>query len=119
LNDVQPYYKGNGENIWRISRLDNIDKHRILLACEDITGIGGDFSGAGIDFQNCRLENQSLTGALYASNAPLSLGDETILTFRVIIAEKDHFYNEDLLSTIDNLIKNVKITISNIIKECE
>lgn len=101
--EIQPYRGGKGDAIWRMNKLDNIDKHRLLLATEDITGLeDAEFFGDSRLIMG-RIENRYPGGYLAITTDPLVSKDETRLTVEVVIAEREYFPDANLTKTLGQL----------------
>ena len=112
-SQIQPYKSGKGKNLWHMNKLDIIDKHRLLLAVSEITGIAGDWKFTNGDaLIGSRIENADPEGYLIISATPLIPQEEAALTFKVIAAEREHFPDAELIPTL----KQLKAETLNVIR---
>lgn len=102
-SDIQPYRSGKGDSLWHMNRLDIIDKHRLLLATEHITGLANAEFVGGMNFIGGELRNRNPDGYLAISITPLVSKNEAALTFEVVIAERKHFPDRNLVETLRQL----------------
>lgn len=100
---VEAYKGGRGSDLWHMNKLDIIDKHRLLLATSDITGLAGDFSVGGGTSINSYISNQHPEGYLVISDRPLVPHDNMALAFKVVLAERDHLSGQEVVHLLRDL----------------
>lgn len=107
---TETFRNGKGANLWHLNKLDIIDKHRMLLASEFITGLTVGSPIPGMDAFNSYFSNRNPHGYLCVTTNRLLPNKETKLNFDIVIAEMDHFLDHPLLNVL-NQLKNETITV--------
>nr|WHW29397.1 hypothetical protein [uncultured bacterium] len=117
LDDIQPYEGGNGDDLWAMNKLNNIDKHNFILPAISVTEICG---------INLCIGSNTMTNLAVAGNAN---GPINILTFdkavRDVTISKDFktsvdiffgqggfFGDEPIIPTLLNLTERVAKTVN-------
>lgn len=71
IEGVKPYKAGD-YGLWAMNKLDNIDKHRLLLAITGIVGVRGDFVIGTQRMYNCTM------GLTFGKNGMFVLSDDKV-----------------------------------------
>lgn len=93
LDQVQPYKDGNFA-VWAVGKLDNVDKHRLLIAALSIAKLGKFRAvaedGSVIDLSNSTMQTDGPEMTLGFA-VPFKLNDDAELTVEVVFNEPEIF----------------------------
>lgn len=91
LDTLRPYKDGNFA-LWAIGKLDNIDKHRLLLSCVAVAKLGKFVAtsedGGVIDLSNCTI-NSSGPALSLGFATPFKLNSDMELVANIVFEEPD------------------------------
>ena len=111
IDKVQAYEGGNGEPLWVLNKLRNIDKHRLLVSTVNIAGVVASFRAGTIEFRHCEWlveAGKSCAMVQVPANGPIQLTAEPQTTFVVEINEPPDVSRLDVISFLDSASEQVK-----------
>jgi hypothetical protein len=117
LDIVKPYKRADGL-IWSLNKLDNINKHRMLIATTNIIGFKRDLvvqseDGSIVCHSANATINTSGPNLVIGFATPFTVNDDFEPTIGVIFGERDHFSGEPILATVIKLVEAVEDVIQS------
>jgi hypothetical protein len=116
LDVVQPYKGGNGA-VWGLNKIDNINKHRMLIVAthaidfdQDIVLVGSD-GGTFIQPRGVAIQTQGFPLTIGLA-PPVRVQNSPKATVAVVFGESDHFTGEPVLETLVNLVEATTKVVS-------
>jgi hypothetical protein len=113
LGTIQPYKGGNGDLIWTLNKLDNINKHRLLIVTTNVIQFRGAWLARSADGSvishaagvHIKTHGPSLKMAFAA---PFQIEGDPDPVIDVVFAENDILEGEPVLETLVVMVEAVQ-----------
>jgi hypothetical protein len=111
LDDVKPYKRADGQSfIWHLGKIDNINKHRMLITTPYVIRFERELVLEGADGGKFV---HSAEAAIQTQGHPLRIGlappvkisDDPKATLGIVFGEPEHFTGQPVVETLVNLVE--------------